>query len=237
MSIERPALYIVATPIGNLDDISYRAVAILTAVDIVFAEDTRLSRRLFDHYAITTETRSLHDHNEANIAAALVARIKSEGLACALVSDAGTPLVSDPGYLLVREAITNDIPVHPVPGACAIVAALSTSGLATDRFVFEGFLPPRHGARVKRLQGLADEARTLVLYEAPHRIEATLTDIGEVFCTQRDIAVARELTKLHETQYRGTVSEVAAAMAADPNATRPPHSFSATSPGVDSTGS
>ena len=220
MSTKGPVLYIVATPIGNLDDISYRAVATLKGVDIVFAEDTRVSRRLFDRYGIGTKLEPFHDHNEQAAARRVVARIKSADLACALISDAGTPLVSDPGFVLVREAIANEIPIYAIPGACAAVAALCVSGLAIDRFAFEGFLPARHDARVKRLQELVCEQRTLILYESPRRIEATLGDISNVFGGRRDIVVTRELTKLHETQYRGAVDEVVAAVAADPNAAR-----------------
>ncbi len=220
LSIERPALYVVATPIGNLSDISFHAVAVLAAVDLLLVEDTRIARRLLQRYAIDAPTQVLHDHNERELSAAIVRRAREEQLAIALISDAGTPLVSDPGYRLVTAAIEGGVTVRTVPGASAVTAALSIAGLATDRFAFEGFLPARAGARSARLKALAAEPRTLIFYEAPHRILATIDDMRAAFGATRRVAVARELTKLHETVYRGSFASVAASMAADPNATR-----------------
>lgn len=220
LSIERPALYVVATPIGNLSDISFHAVAVLAAVDLLLVEDTRIARRLLQRYAIDAPTQVLHDHNERELSAAIVRRAREEQLAIALISDAGTPLVSDPGYRLVTAAIEGGVTVRTVPGASAVTAALSIAGLATDRFAFEGFLPARAGARSARLKALAAEPRTLIFYEAPHRILATIDDMRAAFGATRTVAVARELTKLHETVYRGSFASVAASMAADPNATR-----------------
>lgn len=220
LSIERPALYVVATPIGNLSDISFHAVAVLAAVDLLLVEDTRIARRLLQRYAIDVPTQVLHDHNERELSAAIVRRAREEQLAIALISDAGTPLVSDPGYRLVTAAIEGGVTVRTVPGASAVTAALSIAGLATDRFAFEGFLPARAGARSARLKALAAEPRTLIFYEAPHRILATIDDMRAAFGATRRVAVARELTKLHETVYRGSFASVAASMAADPNATR-----------------
>lgn len=220
MSIQRPALYVVATPIGNLGDVSYRAVALLGQVDLVLAEDTRVSRRLLDHYGISTAIKALHQHNEQMLSDGLASRIKSESLAVALVSDAGTPLVSDPGYWLVRHAHAHEIPVFAVPGPCAAVAALSISGLPSDRFTFEGFLPSKKQARATRLQELARSEATLVFYEAPHRIMETIAEMCRVFGGTREVALGRELTKLHETLYRGTLAMVEAAIAIDSNATR-----------------
>jgi len=220
LSIERPALYVVATPIGNLSDVSFHAVALLAAVDLVLVEDTRVARRLLQRYAIDVPTQVLHDHNERELSAGIVRRARDERLALALISDAGTPLVSDPGYRLVAAAIDAGMPVRPVPGACAVTAALSVAGLATDRFAFEGFLPARSAARSEVLKALAAEPRTLVFYEAPHRILATIDDMSAAFGATRRVVVARELTKLHETVYRGTFASVAAIMAADPHATR-----------------
>ncbi|MGR9093296.1 MAG: 16S rRNA (cytidine(1402)-2'-O)-methyltransferase [Gammaproteobacteria bacterium] len=220
LSIERPALYVVATPIGNLSDVSFHAVALLAAVDLVLVEDTRIARRLLQRYGIDVPTQVFHDHNEREISAGIVRRAREERLAIALISDAGTPLVSDPGYRLVAAAVDEGVIVRTVPGACAVMAALSIAGLATDRFVFEGFLPVRSAGRRNALAALAAEPRTLVFYEAPHRILATIDDMTTAFGVARRVAVARELTKLHETVYRGTFASVAAAMAADPNATR-----------------
>lgn len=199
---------------------SFHAVAVLAAVDLVLVEDTRVARRLLQRYAIDVPTQVLHDHNEHDRSAGIIRRARDERQAIALISDAGTPLVSDPGYRLVAAAIDLGVTVRPVPGACAVTAALSIAGLATDRFVFEGFLPPRAAARGEMLQALASEPRTLVFYEAPHRILATIADMSTAFGATRRVAVLRELTKLHETAYRGTFAAVMAAMAADPNASR-----------------
>jgi len=220
VSIERPALYVVATPIGNLADISARAVQVLNQADLWLVEDTRVARRLMQRYAINAVTRSLHDHNERESVPRLIRQLRDDRLAVALLSDAGTPLIADPGYRLVRAAHEDNIPVRTVPGACAAVAALSIAGLPTDRFAFEGFLPARSGARCHQLRGLVGESRTLVFYEAPHRILASIEDLVAEFGGDREAVVARELTKLHESVYRGSLAEVAAAMAGDPNATR-----------------
>lgn len=196
--IKTGVLYVVATPIGNLEDITQRALAVLASVDAIAAEDTRHSSRLLKHYQIGTPMVAFHEHNEREQAPKLVDRIM-KGESIALISDAGTPLVSDPGYHLVRLARNQDIKVVPIPGASAMLAALSVSGLPSDRFVFEGFLPSKSGARHKRLSALVDESRTLIFYEAPHRLLETLTDMGEAFGSQRYIVLARELTKTFET--------------------------------------
>src|SRR5512144_1406446 len=173
-------LYIVSTPIGNLEDITVRAIRVLKEVDLIAAEDTRHTRHLLDRYEITTPLTSYHDHNKEEKAPVLVARLL-EGGNVALVTDAGTPGISDPGYFLINLAVDQKVPVVPIPGATAAIAALSISGLPTDSFVFEGFLPAKHGARLKRLQKLAKEERTIILYEAPHKIVKTIEDMIEVF--------------------------------------------------------
>jgi 16S rRNA (cytidine1402-2'-O)-methyltransferase len=203
------ALYVVATPIGNLGDMSARAVEVLRSVDIIAAEDTRHSKRLLDHYAIDGRLVSCHDHNEADSSARLVAEILA-GRSVALISDAGTPLVSDPGYRLVQEAIAAGVTVIPVPGPSAMVAALSVAGLPTDRFCFEGFLPARLKARLAALHALRLESRTLVLFEAPHRVAELLRDMIEVMGEGRRVTVARELTKQFEQVWRGSLAEAAA---------------------------
>lgn len=220
LSIERPALYVVATPIGNLADISYRAVTLLKEVDLLLVEDTRVTRRLLQHYSISGRLLPFHDHNEKETVDKVLSNLQEERHAVALLSDAGTPLVADPGYRLVRGAHEKRIPVYTVPGPCAVVAALSIAGIPTDKFVFEGFLPPRSAARKSLLSTLLRESRTLIFYEAPHRIIATMADLCEVFGLTREVAVARELTKLHETLYRGSLGSVASAMKADTNAAR-----------------
>lgn len=205
---ERPGvLYVVATPIGNLEDISPRALKILSAVDIVAAEDTRHSGALLTHFGIRTQLVSLHEHNEAERAAWLIERLKA-GEDVALVSDAGTPLISDPGFDLVRAARKAGLSVSPIPGACALVAALSVSGLPTDRFVFEGFLPAKSAARRERLMLLAGEARTLVFYESVHRLQESLSDMAEVFGAARVSVLARELTKLYEGVREAPLAEL-----------------------------
>ena len=198
-------LYIVATPIGNLEDITLRAIRVLKEADLVAAEDTRHTRHLLDRYQIETQLTSYHDHNKEEKAPVLVARML-EGKSVALVSDAGTPGISDPGYFLINLAIDQKIPVVPIPGATAAIAALSVSGMPTDRFVFEGFLPAKHLARLKRLQELVKEERTIVFYEAPHKIIRAVEDMVEVF-GDRSIVITRELTKIHEEAIRGTFSE------------------------------
>ena len=195
---QRPGiLYVVATPIGNLEDMSARALKVLQHVDLVAAEDTRHSGTLLTHFGIRAELISLHDHNEAERAPALVERLLA-GESVALISDAGTPLISDPGFDLVRAARQAGITVTPVPGASALVAALSVSGLPTDRFVFEGFLPAKAAARRERLAALAAEARTLVFYESVHRLKESLEDMASAFGSERGAVLARELTKFHE---------------------------------------
>ncbi|HMM75397.1 MAG TPA: 16S rRNA (cytidine(1402)-2'-O)-methyltransferase [Gammaproteobacteria bacterium] len=215
VSIERPCLYLVATPIGHLADVGLRALAVLNDCDLVLAEDTRVTRRLLDHYAIAQRLQAVHEHNERALATRLVERIMREGLGVALVSDAGTPLVSDPGYPLLRAALDAGLTVRAVPGACAALAALCVSGLPSDRFAFEGFLPHKEAAARSALAALVAQPRTLVLYEAPRRVRRTLELIVELVEPAREICVARELTKLHETIYRGTVVEVLARLQAD----------------------
>jgi 16S rRNA (cytidine1402-2'-O)-methyltransferase len=201
-----PGLHVVATPIGNLADITIRALAVLAAADGILAEDTRMGRRLADHYGIRTRIRRFDAHASVNAIDAVV-RDLAGGAALALISDAGTPLLSDPGSALVRRAVDAGIRVHPLPGASALLAALVTSALPVDRFFFEGFLPPKQGDRRRRLRELAEVPGALVLYEAPHRVLETLADI-EAILGERPAAVAREMTKLHEAVVRGTVSEV-----------------------------
>jgi 16S rRNA (cytidine1402-2'-O)-methyltransferase len=203
-------LYVVATPIGNLEDITYRAVRVLKEADLIACEDTRQTRKLLDHYGIQKPTVSYHEHNEAERTEDLTARLR-EGTVIALVSDAGVPLVSDPGYRLVRAAVEGGISVVPVPGPSAALAALAAAGLPTDAFHFAGFLPPKPGQRAKALEALADEQATLIFYEAPHRILETLDAIGEVL-GPRPVVIARELTKIHEEFLRGTPATLRAVL-------------------------
>ena len=212
-------LYIVATPIGNLQDISLRAVEILKAVDCIVAEDTRHSQPLLQHFAIATPALALHDHNERDRSQQLISRLQ-KGESIALISDAGTPLISDPGYYLVRETRLANIKVVPIPGACAAIAALSAAGLATDRFIFEGFLPAKVVARNHRLTELGEESRTMIFYEAPHRILDLLTSLQQVFGADRQAVIAREITKMFETIKSGTVSELLDFVNADSNQQR-----------------
>jgi 16S rRNA (cytidine1402-2'-O)-methyltransferase len=205
-------LYVVSTPIGNLEDITYRAVRILKEANWIACEDTRTTKRLLDHYGIETRTLSYHEHNEANRTEDLIARLQG-GEKGALVSDAGTPLLSDPGYRVVHAAVGAGIRIEAIPGPSALLAALVVSGLPTDRFHFAGFLPAKQGQRSRLLESLADESATLVFYEAPHRILEALDDITAAFGDRR-IVVARELTKLHEEVLRGTASEIRTALAA-----------------------
>lgn len=207
-------LYVVATPIGNLGDLGPRARETLAACALIAAEDTRHTGSLLKHFGIGTPMVSLHDHNEAQRAPELVARMR-DGTSIALVSDAGTPAISDPGYDLVRAAAAAGIDVVAVPGACALIAALSIGALPTDRFCFEGFLPARGSARRTRLAELAAEPRTLVFYESPHRVMETLEDCAAAFGPARLAVVAREITKLHETTYRGTLGELVGRAAGD----------------------
>jgi 16S rRNA (cytidine1402-2'-O)-methyltransferase len=199
-------LYIVATPIGNLEDITIRALGVLGAVDLIACEDTRHTRKLLARYEISKPTLSYHQHNERERAPEIVSRLEA-GASVALVSDAGTPLVSDPGYRLVREAIERGIKVVPVPGASAVTAAISASGLPADEVTFAGFLPPRRAARRARLAALAARPSTLVFYEAPHRINETIADARQLL-GDRDCVIAREMTKLHEEFIRGPLSEI-----------------------------
>jgi 16S rRNA (cytidine1402-2'-O)-methyltransferase len=209
-------LYVVATPIGNLGDFSARALGTLKAVAAICAEDTRHTRQLLAHFGLEKPLLAVHDHNEGDAVAALVARLLA-GESLALVSDAGTPLVSDPGFRLVRAARAAGIKVSPVPGASALIAALSVAGLPSDRFVFEGFLPAKPKARRDHLAALAAEPRTLLFYESSHRIEETLDDAVAVFGGERKAVLARELTKLFETVLDGTLAELRAQVAADAN--------------------
>jgi 16S rRNA (cytidine1402-2'-O)-methyltransferase len=212
-------LYVVATPIGNLGDLSDRARRTLESCALIAAEDTRHTGTLLAHFQISTPMISLHEHNERRRADEIVARI-ADGADVALVSDAGTPGISDPGYDLVRGCAAAGVEVIAIPGPCALVAALSIAGLPTDRFCFEGFLPARRAARRARLAELKSEPRTLVLYESPHRARETLEDCAEIFGGDRGAAAAREITKVHETLYRGSLAELAARAAAEPEFTR-----------------
>jgi 16S rRNA (cytidine1402-2'-O)-methyltransferase len=207
-------LYIVATPIGNLDDMTLRAVRTLKEVDLIACEDTRHTRRLLDHFGIDRPTVSYHEHNETARAADLVARLEA-GTNIALVSDAGTPLISDPGYRVVAAASAAGITVTPVPGASAILSAIVASGLPTDSFYYGGFLPPKSGQRRRAIAAADGLDCTLIFYEAPHRILGTLADLAELM-PERTIVVAREMTKLHEEYLRGTPSSIAATLSARP---------------------
>jgi 16S rRNA (cytidine1402-2'-O)-methyltransferase len=209
-------LYVVATPIGNLADLGARALQVLGSVAAVCAEDTRHTRQLLAAHGLERPLIALHEHNEAELAWKLVERLRG-GDSLALVSDAGTPLVSDPGYRLVREARAAGVPVSPVPGACAAIAALSVAGIPSDRFCFEGFLPAKAAARRERLQALAREPRTLVFYESAHRIEEALADFVAIFGGAREAVLARELTKLFETVLGETLEAIAQRVSADEN--------------------
>jgi len=200
-------LYVVATPIGNLEDITLRALRVLKEVDVIAAEDTRHTQILLNHYGIRTPLTSYHEHNEKTKARQLMSRLE-RGEQIALVSDAGTPAISDPGYRLAVEAIRGGIPVIPIPGASALTAVLSAGGLPTDRFVFDGFLPAKKQERRARLRALSSETGTLVIYEAPHRLTETLNDLAEIL-GDREIVLAREVSKVHEEFLRGRLTEVA----------------------------
>ncbi len=215
MPNECGTLFIVATPIGNLGDLSERARETLANADLVLAEDTRRTRVLLDHLGVRTRMETLHEHNERDRAPRLIEQLQA-GQNLALVSDAGTPLISDPGYPLVAAVRAAGIPVVPVPGACALITALSVAGLPTDRFVFEGFLPAKSGPRRKRLERLAQETRTLVFYEAPHRAVETLADLRAVFGDGREAVVARELTKRFETVRGDTLAALQQWVEGDP---------------------
>jgi 16S rRNA (cytidine1402-2'-O)-methyltransferase len=203
----RPALYLVATPIGNLEDITLRALRVLKEVDVIACEDTRQTQKLLNHYNIATRTTSYHEHNEMTKSAELVKEMQ-EGASVALVTDAGMPGISDPGYRLITLAIRHHVPVVPVPGASAFLAALVASGLPTDSFRFSGFLSAKRGERRSLLETVKSSPRTLVFYEAPHRIVETLEDVVEVLGGSRHVVVAREVTKIYEEFLRGRASEV-----------------------------
>lgn len=212
-------LYVVATPIGNLGDITARALEVLRAADLIAAEDTRHTSRLLQHFSIASPLFAYHEHSDARAQQRIMACIAGGGVV-ALVSDAGTPLISDPGYRLVREVQEAGHRVVPLPGPCAAIAALSASGLPTDRFLFEGFLPAKAGARTRRLQDLASESATLVFYEAPHRVADTLNDMVATLGEQREGLLARELTKTFETLKRASLGQLASFVAADSNQQR-----------------
>ncbi|GIU08608.1 16S rRNA (cytidine(1402)-2'-O)-methyltransferase [Shewanella glacialipiscicola] len=210
------ALYIVPTPIGNLGDMSSRAIEVLNQVSLIACEDTRHSGKLLSHFGITTKTTALHDHNERARAQWIVDQLAA-GQSIALISDAGTPLISDPGYHLVSHVRQSGFNVIPLPGPCAAITALSASGLPSDRFTFEGFLPSKEKARADKLLALKEDPRTLIFYESPHRIEHSLTTMVEVLGADRHVVMAREVTKTFETFLSGPVSEVLAKVSTDPN--------------------
>ena len=198
-------LFIVPTPIGNLGDITFRAIETLKSVDIILAEDTRTSLKLLKHYKINSKIESYHMHNEHKKADSIINKI-SEGNTIALISDAGTPSISDPGFLLVRECIKNNIEIECLPGATALITALVISGLPSDKFLFEGFLPAKKG-RTKRLKELSNEKKTIIFYESPHRILKTLKDFSDYFSPEKQVSVSREITKIYEETFRGTIEE------------------------------
>ncbi len=207
MSTQTGVLYVVATPIGNLGDITQRAVEVLNSVDLIAAEDTRNSQKLLRHFSISVPMMAFHEHNERDQSNEIIRRLQA-GESIALISDAGTPLISDPGYELVTLIHQQGLKVVPIPGASALISALSVAGMATDRFCFEGFLPSKVGAREKRLSELKNEPRTLVFYEAPHRILACVESIVTVFGEQRMLTLVRELTKIYETIKRARAQEL-----------------------------
>ena len=212
-------LYVVATPIGNLADMVPRAIETLQTVSLIAAEDTRHSSRLLAHFDIKTPTVAYHDHSDEHRTEQLISRLQN-GENIALISDAGTPLVSDPGYRLVRKAREQGIQIVPIPGACAMVAALSAAGLPSDRFAFEGFLPAKQVARITQLESLSADARTLIFYEAPHRILETLQDMLAVFGAEREVVIAREITKTFETIKGDKLSAMVDWVASDTNQQR-----------------
>ena len=199
-------LYLIPTPIGNLEDITLRALRLLKEVDVVLAEDTRTTKKLFSHFEIKTSLAAFHMHNEHKVLGKWIVRVKS-GETIALVSDAGTPAISDPGFLLVRECIKEGIEVDCLPGATAFVPALVNSGLPSEKFIFEGFLPVKKGRQTK-LKGLTEEERTMVFYESPHRIIKTLNQFMEYFGEERSISISREISKIFEETKRGTVKDI-----------------------------
>ena len=209
-------LYVVATPIGHLDDITYRAIEVLKSVKLIAAEDTRTSAKLLKHFGINTPLTACHDHNESDKVNHLIERILA-GENMALISDAGTPLISDPGFKFVRAAQAKGIQVIPVPGACAAIAALSAVGLPSDRFSFEGFLPSKQSQRLLHLNRLKDETQTLIIYEAPHRILECVKDMADVFGADRPVGFAREITKTFETIKKMTLGELVEFISNDSN--------------------
>ena len=216
MSNKKGSLYIVATPIGNMGDMTDRAQKTLTDVDVIAVEDTRRSGQLLRNFEISTPMISVHEHNERQICDSLLDRIE-KGESIALISDAGTPLLSDPGYFLVNQARARDITVVPIPGVSAVITALSVAGLPTDRFVFEGFLPAKSTARKQKMEKLKDDARTVIFYEAPHRIVEMLKDCQVIFGGHRKVVLARELTKTFETVHGDSLDELIPWVEADEN--------------------
>lgn len=208
-AINPGTLYIVGTPIGNLEDMTLRAIRVLQGVDLIAAEDTRHTGKLLQHFQITTPQISYHEHNHSSRLPELLDRLQQQ-LAIAIVTDAGMPGISDPGYELVKACLEQQIPVIPIPGVTAVITALTASGLPSDRFCFEGFLPAKEKARRDRLQVLSSEPRTLIFYESPYRLRETLADMADLFGADRLMTSARELTKLHETFWRGTLAEAIA---------------------------
>ena len=213
------ALYVVATPIGNLADMTPRAIEVLQQVALIAAEDTRHSKRLMQHFNIATPMQAYHDHSGELVVQGLIERLQA-GQSVALISDAGTPLISDPGYRVVDAALAAGITVVPVPGACAMVAALSAAGLPSNRFAFEGFLAAKQQGRIKQLEQVKDESRTLIFYEAPHRLLACLQDMAAVFGGERQVVLARELSKTFETIHRASLQAMVDWVAADSNQQR-----------------
>ncbi len=207
MSVQTGVFYVVATPIGNLGDITQRAVEVLNSVDLIAAEDTRNSQKLLRHFSIQVPMMAFHEHNERDQCSEIIRRLE-DGKSIALISDAGTPLISDPGYKIVTLVHQHGLKVVPIPGACALITALSVAGMPTDHFCFEGFLPAKVGAREKILKELKDETRTLVFYEAPHRILACVESIAAIFGDQRKLTLLRELTKIYETIKNTTAIEL-----------------------------
>ena len=212
-------LYIVATPIGNLGDISQRALEVLSKADIIAAEDTRHSAKLLQHYHISTPLIPYHDHGDENQTRRLLEKLRA-GKSVALISDAGTPLISDPGYKLVRDVRAEGFEIVPIPGACALIAALSAAGLPTDKFSFEGFPPAKESARRSTFENLVKSTYTLAFYESPHRIADSLRDMCAIFGQEREAVLARELSKSFETFLCGTLAELVAKVASDPNQSR-----------------
>ncbi len=216
MSFQKGSLYIVATPIGNMGDMTERAQKTLKDVDVIAVEDTRRSGQLLHYFDISTPMTAVHEHNERQICDSLLERIE-KGESIALISDAGTPLLSDPGYFLVNQAREREISVVPIPGVSAVITALSVAGLPTDRFVFEGFLPAKSSARQQRLEKIKDDTRTVIFYEAPHRIVEMLKDCQQVFGDKRKVVIARELTKTFETVHGDTLDRLVPWVEADDN--------------------